>query len=334
MMPEDFINHFQYPYVLLLLALPPVLLAWSFWRRRTAPSVLYSDLSVLKGLPVSFKQRALGLMPVLRCAALCLGVVALARPQFGTVEHNYKSLGVDIALVMDVSGSMQAQDYHPNRLEAAKKAAIQFLKGRTTDRVTVVVFGEGAAILCPPTMDMNAAQVFVGAITDGIIGGGATAVGDGLALALKKMEDTKAKSRVAVLLTDGESNYGKIQPAQAAEIAKALKVRVHTIALSAGSGGRQLGGLLGNFTIPMPATDDGDGTLRQIADATGGRFFRATDAQSLEKIYSEIDKMEKVEIETQETADYDERFMYFWFPALGLIGLEFLLRAFWLRRLP
>jgi Ca-activated chloride channel family protein len=327
------INHFAHPWLLLLFPIPVLLLVAGLVWRRQSPSILFSGLDIARGLPVSFRQRVLQLLPYTRCLVLMLGVVALARPQYGTTTFSSTALGVDIALVLDVSGSMQEQDYPPNRLEAAKAAAISFIKGRTTDRISVVVFGVSAALLCPPTLDMNAAAQFVAAIHDQMINGSATAVGDGLALAVSKLKDSEAKSRVVILLTDGESNSGNISPTQAAEIARALDVRVYTIGMGragGGGGANLLGGL--NFLPSGPGFNE-DG-LKEIARITGGRYFRSSNNDGLKEIYREIDQLEKTEIEVEETTDYDERFHYFWFPALLLLGLEFLLRAFWLRRLP
>ena len=326
-----FINHFQAPWV--LLALPLTIFLFLLHRRteRLQPTVLFSGLGDLQDLPRSFKQRTLALFPYTRWLALCLGIIALARPQYGTVEFSTSSLGVDIALAIDVSGSMQQDDYAPNRLEAAKAAAVEFVKNRKTDRVSVVVFAESAALLVPPTMDMPAVQQFIRAIQFNMINGQATAVGNGLALATSKLKDSPAKSRVVVLLTDGESNTGKIQPAQAAEIAKALNVKVYTIGLET-----NYGGMARFLNVPMAAPNRSfdDSQLRQIAETTGGRYFRASDTESLRNIYQEIDRLEKTELEVNETADYNERFMIFWFPALALLGFEFLLRALWLRRIP
>lgn len=325
-----FINHFQAPWV--LLALPLTIFFFVLHRRaeRQQPTVLFSGLADLQDLPRSFKQRVLGLFPYTRWLALCLGIVALARPQYGTVEYSTSSLGVDIALAIDVSGSMRQDDYAPNRLEAAKSAAIEFVKNRKTDRVSVVVFAESAALLVPPTLDMPAVQQFLRAIQFNMVDGQATAVGDGLALATSKLKDSPAKSRVVVLLTDGESNTGKIQPEQAAEIAKALDVRVYTIGLET-----NYAGMARFFNMPtMGGRSFDDSQLRKIAEVTGGRHFRASDTESLRNIYSEIDRLEKTELEVDEVADFNERFMIFWFPALALLGFEFLLRAIWLRRIP
>jgi Ca-activated chloride channel family protein len=317
------INQFAAPWVLALLPLP-LLLLWLQQRRLAVPpTVLYSDLSVARGLPRSLRQTVLAMLPWTRALVLMLGIVALARPQLGTREFSVSSLGIDIAMVLDVSGSMQAQDLLPNRLEAAKAAAVQFVEGRKSDRVSVVVFGETAAVLCPPTLDLGAVQMFLRSIHDGMIRNNATAIGDGLALAVSKLKDSEAKSRVVVLLSDGENNAGRLEPMQAAEIARALGVRVYTISV-----GRPAGPP-GSARAGFDTTD-----LRNIAQVTGGQYFHASNEEALRRVYAEIDQMERTEIETNETASYDERFMVFLLPALMLLGLELALRALFVGRLP
>lgn len=329
---EEIVYRFLHPWVLAALPIPFVLLGWELLkRRRREPSVLYSDLSVARGLPLSMRQRALVFFPWTRALALGLGIVALARPQSGTVEYNVSTLGVDISMVLDVSGSMQDTDFRPSRLEAAKTAAIDFVRGRRTDRIGVVIFGSSAAILTPPTLDMAAVELFLSAIRDNIIMNNATALGEGLALGVRQIagsedEEELATSRVAILLTDGDNNSGKINPMQAAEIARSLGVRVYTI----GIGGTRFGQ---GLSINRRSGFDEE-TLRDIADMTGGRYFHATNEESLQEIYREIDEMEKSEIEVDESADFDEQFLWFWIPGLGLLALEFLLKAFWIRRLP
>jgi Ca-activated chloride channel family protein len=332
---SDFINHFAHPWFLAALVLVPVLLLLQRRADRNSPSVLYSDLSIAKGLPRSARQRFMSVIPYSRALVLSLGIIALARPQYGNLELKTSALGVDIALVLDVSGSMLEDDYLPSRLEAAKVAAQAFVKARTTDRISVIVFATSAALLCPPTLDMAAAEQFIGAIHRDMIASGSTAVGDGLGLAVSKLKDSPAKSRVAIVLTDGDSNSGKITPEQAAETAEALKVRVYTIGLTRGNaGGAAMGGLLGGQAFAPPSAGFNEEILKNIAERTGGKYFRASNERSLRQIYQEIDALEKTEIEVQQTADYDERFYLFWLPALLLLGIEFLLKAFWLRRLP
>ena len=324
-MSTEIFYRFLFPWVLVGLPLPFVLL-WLEWRR-PHPTHLFSDLGFLAGMPVSWRTRAAQILPWMRTLALCLGIFAMARPQLGTIEYNATTLGVDIALVMDVSGSMQERDFNPNRLEASKEAAIKFIQSRKSDRITVVVFSEKAATLCPPTTDLGAAQMFVESISDGIIPNQSTAVGDGLALAVSKLKDSPAKSRVAVLLTDGESNSGSLKPDQAAEIARSLGVKVYTI--SVGSVG-----MLDVFGRQMQGAVAAQPQLQRIAEITGGKYYTAANERKLREVYDEIDRLEKTEMQVNETADFSEKFMFFWYPALALLALELLLRAFVLRRLP
>lgn len=330
----SWINHFAHPWLLLLLLLVPVVLLVQRRAERRAPSILFSDLRLAHGLPKSARQRFLEFLPYSRALILSLGILALARPQYGTLDMRTSSLGVDIAMVLDVSGSMQEDDYYPNRLEAAKVAAQTFVQNRKTDRISVVVFATSAALLCPPTLDMAAVNQFLGAIHRDMITSESTAVGDGLGLAVKQLKESDAKSKVVILLTDGDSNSGKLTPAQAAEAAKALGIRVYTIGMTRGNAGAGQLGLFGGAPFAQQALGISEDVLENIAKMTGGQYFRASNEQSLRQIYLEIDKLEKTEIEVQQTADYDERFYIFWLPALVLLGLEFLLKAFWLRRLP
>ncbi|MDX2175216.1 MAG: VWA domain-containing protein [Candidatus Sumerlaeia bacterium] len=332
------INEFRFlhPWVLAGIVLVPLLL-WRQLRaaRRETPTFLFSDTAVLRGLGATWRTRAVASLPWLRAMVLSLGVVALARPQLGTIERNVQSLGVDIALVLDVSGSMQAVDLKPNRLEAAKLAATEFVRNRPSDRLSVVVFATSAALLCPPTMDRGAVETFINTIYQGIITNESTAIGTGLGLGVSQLKDSEAKSRVVILLTDGVNNSGRITPAQAAEAAQALGVRVYTIGVG-GEGPAYIpqktpfGGIVNQ---PINAEVDERG-LTEIAEATGGRYFRAVDTESLLRIYDEINAMEKTEISVDETADFNERFAGLWVPALLLLGLELLLRAFLLVRIP
>jgi Ca-activated chloride channel family protein len=334
-MTRDVSFQFLNPEFLAALVLVP-LAVWSAMRVRRIgrPTLVYSDLAPMQGLRPTWRMRADALLPWMRGLALALGIVALARPQLGTVERNVRTLGVDIVLAIDTSGSMQAMDLEPNRLEAAKAAATDFVSRRRYDRIAVVLFGESAALLCPPTFDHDAVKMFIAAIRDKIIKGGSTAIGSGLALATSKLKDSPAKSRVVVLLTDGVNNSGIISPLQAAEAAKALGVRVYTIGV--GGDRETLARVRDEFgritTRPFEGVDSA--TLTKIAEMTGGRYFQAKDNESLQSVYKEIDRLERTELEVDETADYEERFLLLWGPALLLLGLETLLRALVLRRIP
>ena len=323
-MMEDVLYRFLHPWMLVLLPLPFIWLMLQVRReKKSPPALLYSDLSVARGLPVSMRQRAWRLLPWLRTGALCLAIIALARPQCGTVEYSASAVGADISMVIDVSGSMQARDVQPNRLEASKTAAAEFVRSRRNDRVSVVLFGEDTAVLCPPTLDMKAVEMFIDSIYNGIISSRATAIGDGLGRAIDLMKDSDVESRVIILLTDGDNNAGVLEPLQAAEMARALDIRIYTI----GVGQPYVPGL-------SIRADFDERPLIEIAEMTGGEYYHAGDEESLEQVYRDIDKLERSPIEVDEVADFNERFMVFWFPGLLLLGVEIFLRAFWLRRLP
>lgn len=323
----EWINHFQHPWMLTLLPLPIVWLVWHVLRGSIAPSVTYSGLDIAQGLPISLRQRVLGLLPYSRALVLLLGIIALSRPQYGTTEYDVSTRGLDIVLCIDVSGSMQAQDFLPNRIEAAKKSAIEFVRSRNTDRIGVTLFGAETAILAPFTLDMNALETLLDAIYIGIINQNGTAIGDGLGLSARMFEDSEAESKVILLLTDGENNMGRLEPFQAADIARALGIRVYTIGV--GRDARASGGLMFGGRADFDSRE-----LIAIAERTGGRYFHASNERALSQIYEEIDKLERTDLQVSETATYNERFMIFWFPALALLLSEIALRAFWLRRLP
>lgn len=324
----DWINHFHHPWVLALLPLPLLLFLWQRWKGGPPPSVTYSGLDVARGLPLSLRQRVMGLFPYTRALVLLLGIIALARPQHGTTEYDVHARGIDIVMCIDVSGSMQMQDFSPNRLEAAKRAAAEFVSQRTRDRVAITLFGANTAVLSPPTLDMNASRTFIESIYDGIIQNHATAIGDGLGISTQLLEESDAETKVILLLTDGENNSGRLEPLQAADIAKALGIRVYTIGVGRdvrAGGGALFGRGRGDFDSAV---------LQEIADRTGGQYFSAANEQALSRVYEDIDALERSELEVSETATYTERFMFFWFPALALLLGELAVRAFWLRRLP
>ncbi|MBX3727627.1 MAG: VWA domain-containing protein [Candidatus Sumerlaeia bacterium] len=329
---------FLHPWFLALLPLPLIWLAWHYWRRRDAvPALVYSDAALLAAGRRTWRTRAVALMPAMRAGILLLGIVALARPQYGQVQRRQAALGIDIGLVLDVSGSMDYPDFPPNRLEVAKGVLKDFVAGRETDRVSLVVFGSSAALLCPPTFDHVAVQQFIDFISPATFARDQrmTAVGDGLGLAVSKLVDSEAASKVVILLTDGDNNEGRLDPLQAADAAAALGVRVYTIGVGT-DGPIQVPttDLFGRRVMQTIYETMDEEVLRQMAAKTGGRYFRATDAVALRRIYEEIDKLEKIEIEVSQYDDYDERFQLLWLPALMLLGIEFLLRGFVLGRVP
>ena len=324
------------PWLLLLLALLP-LIGWWLWhrRRRIRPRMKYSSLALLRAATPTLRARLLGVPLVLVFAAGALIILGLARPQSAWREHRRFAEGIDIMLVIDVSDSMRALDFTPNRLEKAKEVVKQFVRGRSEDQIGLVIFARDTFTLCPLTQDYNALESFVDNIKFGIVNGDATAIGMGLANGVNKLRVSKAQSKVIILLTDGENNAGRIDPLSAAEIAKQFAVRVYTIGVGSVRGQVRIPnpGAFGPRTVTILSALDVK-QLTQIAEMTGGRFFHATDDRSLEKIYQDIDKLERTKVEVSETHYFDELAQYLMLPALFLLLLAFALENTWLRTFP
>lgn len=312
---------FASPWLLLLLLLVPfVVVLAHYWFRRRASVIIHSNLELISHAQPRSGNFWLRLAALLRGLALAMLIVALARPQYGRVERKSFSEGIDIMLLLDVSGSMRSQDFVPNRLEAAKEVISEFIAGRKGDRIGLVVFAATAATLVPLTLDYAVVQKFVQRVQFGIVDERATAIGMGIATALKKLESSKAKSKVVVLLTDGENNAGNVDPLAAAEAARALKVRIYTIGVGTDTGG---GGLFGGMVGQEAGLDEK--TLKAIAEKTGGLYFHATSNEKLREIYRQIDKLEKTRIESTQFDKFDELAPLFICIGLTLLCLELLL---------
>jgi len=320
-------------YLILLVIIP--LLVIYFRRIRSSGAVKYSDIGNFKKIRKKGLVNLRNLLWMMRIAALTLLIIAAARPQFGRKDITFPSEVVDIMLTVDVSQSMSAQDFKPNRLGAAKKSAEEFINGRPYDRIGLVVYATTAFSLCPLTIDHGVVKDFLDSVDFGIVDGNNTAIGTGLSTAVKRMKESDAKSKFIILLTDGQNNFGKIDPITAANIAKTFKIRVYTIGV--GSEGTvmvpQNVPLFGTRFIPMPYGLDEE-TLKKIADITGGKYYKAEDEKKLEEIYKEIDKEEKTEIKVEEHYDYNELMGYFALPALLLVIGELTLANTRLRKLP
>ena len=326
---------FLYPWILVGLVVP---IAWTLLRRwkqdRFVAAVSYpavEDLPASSGL----RARARWLLVGLRALTLAILVVTLARPLFGEREELVVSEGIDIVLALDISGSMRAEDFQPdNRLHVAKEVARRFIEGRKGDRIGLVVFAVGAYTQCPLTTDHSVLLSMLDAVDFGDIRDG-TAIGLAIATATNRLREADSPSRVMVLLTDGRNNAGSVDPVTAARLAKAVGVRIHTIA--AGSLGDAPfpidDPLLGRRYVRVPVQIDEE-TLRKVAEITGGTSFRATDAGALAAIYEQIDAMEKTRVETKTYVDYSEFGASLLLPALALLLLELLLGAGPLRKLP
>jgi Ca-activated chloride channel family protein len=325
---------FAYPYafLLLLLIVPAVYLAL---RRRRERSVGFSSLDVLlgAGLEASAWKR-LGRVG-LRVLVLVLLVATIARPQTGQSEYSTHTEGVDILLVLDTSGSMQAQDFKPkNRLHVAKEVVKEFVGKREHDRIGLVVFAAQALTQCPLTLDYPVLERLIDQVDIGMLEDG-TAIGVALATAANRMKNSKAKSRVVVLLTDGQNNTGTIDPTTAAKVAAALGIKVYTIGV--GTKGRAPmpvnDPIFGKRLISVEVNLDED-MLTKIAELTGGQYFRATDREELFEIYDRIDELEKSRIETETFVNYTDRYRWLLLPALGLFIMELALGQTVLRELP
>ena len=329
------IFRFEDPLFLLLLGAVPLLAWWYVARgRKRRGSLTHPDAMGL-GRAAGGEGRWLRHVPaVLRGSALLCLIVAFARPQTGVTGENVVTEGIDIVLTLDISSSMLAEDLAPNRIEAAKAVAADFAGGRSNDRIGLVIFAGKAFTQAPLTLDHSVVVSLIGELEGGMIEDG-TAVGMGLATAVKRLQAGEAASRVVVLLTDGRNNRGEIDPVTAAQAAQALGVRVYTI----GAGSR------GAARVPVPdrfggrryvttRVDVDEPTLSAVAETTGGRYYRATDRESLEAIYREIDELETTEMQIENFTSYGERFHLPLLAGMVLLLAELALGRTWLRTLP
>jgi Ca-activated chloride channel family protein len=326
---------FEDPWVLGLLALLPIALLTRHWigRRRTG-TIRYSAADLARAAGPGRARWARGIPPALRTLSIAAFILAAARPQTGLTSESVLTEGIDIVLVLDISSSMLAEDLQPNRLEAAKAVATDFVEGRRNDRIALVAFAGQAFTQVPLTLDYSVVTSLVGELDPGMIEDG-TAVGMGLATAVKRLQASDAESKVVVLLTDGSNNRGEIGPVTAAQMAEALGIRVYTIGVgSRGTARVPVDDPLRGRVYGTMRVNIDEETLREVASTTGGQYFRATDSESLAQIYSEIDQLERTEIEVENFTQYAERFGVPLGIGLLLLVLEIGLTQTVLRRLP
>lgn len=329
------LSSYQFAYPWMLALLPLVLLAavWHFMRRKEnhQAHTRISHLGAIRGHSLRGLLR-MYLLPLLRILSLALIVVALARPQKVLKKQNIKGEGIDINLVMDISGSMLSKDLEPNRLEASKKVAADFIDKRQFDRVGLVVYAGVAYTLCPPTTDYRVLKEFLENLNFGQVFDG-TAIGMGLATAVNRMKDSNSESKIIVLLTDGMNNSGYYGPLEAANMAKALGIRVYTIGVGsrgiALSPARPLPG--GGYEFRPQQVEIDEALLEEISRMTGGKYFRATDNASLGQIYDDINRLEKTEYEVTTIERETEAFHTLVMWAIILLLLEMTLRYTFLR---
>ena len=302
--------------------------------RNRIGSLRFSSFQLIKGLQVSNGAWKRHLLTALRLLGIALILVAIARPQEENTLKEVNAEGVDIMLVLDISGSMRAMDFKPNRLEAVKKVADQFVANRFTDRIGLIVFGSESFLKCPLTTDLTRLQGFINDIhiVDQKFDG--TAIGLAIASGINRLRDSKAKSKVMIVLSDGKNNAGELDPITAAQMAKDYGIKIYTI--GAGTKGQALMPVktpMGMQTMRVQVDVD-EATLKKIAETTGGVYFRATDEASLAKIYDQISQMEKTKYKVKEYVEYSELFYWPLLIALLLLSLESMLDKTIFRRYP
>jgi len=325
---------FANPEFLLLLFLIPGMAVWYYYRLHAKESdVRFSTLLPFAMVKYSAKERLRHLPFILRMTALMFAIIALARPQSTSKGENVYSEGIDIVLALDISGSMLAEDFQPNRIEAAKNVAQDFITGRTNDRIGLVIFSGESFTQCPLTVDYEVLKTLIKPLKSGMIEDG-TAIGLGLANAVNRLRESKAKSKVIILLTDGVNNRGEIDPITAAQISQSYGIRVYTVGV----------GTIGEAPYPvqtpfgiryqMVPVEIDEKVLNQVAEMTEGKYFRATDNKKLRSIYQEIDRLEKTRVEVRSYRRYTELFYSFVFVTLFLMIGDIGLSNTWLRKLP
>lgn len=327
---------FQDPWLFLLLAIIPLLIYRAF---RNRPATLhFSSLDSLKILHSKGVEFLAATPLILRCLAIVLLVMALARPQEGRKSTEILSAGVDILLAIDTSGSMRAMDFEKNhqpvdRLTVVKDVVSEFIGSREFDRIGMVVFGNEAFTQCPLTLDHDILHSFLNKLQIGVAGD-STAIGSAIGISVKRLKDLESKSKVIILLTDGRNNAGNITPYQAAEIAKTYGIKIYTVGVGTkGDAPFPMNTPFGQQMLMQKVQLDED-SLVKIAEQTGGRYFRATDSDSLKQIYAQIDSLEKSEVKWVDHSEYRELFPLFLIPALLLVLTEVVLTQTLLRRVP
>lgn len=331
--------NWAHPYFWLLLLVLP-LAAWLRGKRGRPPAFVYSSTQLVRGILNITKSHSGGFLSALRWLTLALCIGGLTQLQRTRSETKVTASGVDIVVAIDMSGSMQSEDFQingqpANRLEKAKDVLKKFIEKRPSDRIGLVAFATQAYIAAPMTLDHDFLAQNLDRLEIGTIDESQTAIGSGLSTAINRLRDLKSKSKIVILMTDGQNNAGKIEPMTAAEAAQALNVKVYTIGVGIRGMGKVpmfIGGRKVGYR-PQPVDIDED-TLQKIADMTKGKYYRADNSEKFDSIYAEIDKLEKTEAEVKKFAHVQELFPWFVTPALVLLLLEVILRHTAFRRLP
>ena len=310
-------------------------MAFWYWfkGKNKSASLTYSSLKMFKGFSPSFRERFRHIPILFRLFAVALLIVAMARPQTYSSGENIYTEGIDIAMLLDISGSMLAEDFKPNRIDAAKNVIDDFIKGRTSDKIGLVVFAKESFTQCPLTIDYPVLRGLLKDIKSGMIEDG-TAIGTAIANGVNRLKDSKAKSRVIILLTDGVNNSGEIDPLTAAQIAKTYGIRIYAIGV----------GTIGNAPYPfqtpygiryqMVPVEIDEATLQKVAQITNGKYFRATNNSKLADIYKEIDKMEKTKVEVTSYRNAKELYYGWLTGGFMLLLFEVVLSRTLFRKIP
>jgi Ca-activated chloride channel homolog len=319
-----------------LMLILPVMLAWYIWRLRKQEGELnFSSFSLFRGIKSAAKAKWRHVLMVLRMLAFVLIIMALARPQSRSSWKDTKTEGIDIMISLDISLSMLAKDFKPNRFDVAKDVLLDFIDARPNDRIGLVIFGGEAFTQCPVTTDHKVLKNMIPEVKAGSLDQG-TAIGLGLADAVARIKDSNAKSKVIILISDGVNNVGEISPITAGELARTYGVRVYCIGV--GSKGKALQPVAmyaqGEYEYDYVDVEIDEKVMSEISDMTGGRYFRATNKESLEDVYREIDKMEKTIISEKSFSNKAEHFLPFAIAAVVLLVLEFILRFTLFRTFP
>lgn len=322
----------KYPYLLFLLLIIPALIAWYVWKwKKSSPTIFISNIKSFGKRKNSLKVMVMHIAFGMQLLAIAAMIIAICRPQTFDSQHTSRIEGTDITIALDISSSMLASDLQPNRLAAAKDVAQKFINQRVNDNIALVVFSGESLSLMPLTNDRAALVNSVRNINPGMLNDG-TAIGDGVSSAINRLISGKAKSKSIILLTDGTNNAGEVAPFTAAQLAKQKGIKIYTIGVGT-NGTIQITDPYGFSTTTMETKID-EGTLKNMADLTKGKYFRATDSKTLANIFAEIDSLEKTELDVEKFTQTDENFMPWLGLALLALVLSNLLRYTVLRRIP
>jgi Ca-activated chloride channel homolog len=328
---------FAHPYVLLMLLLLPAL-AWLKGKAGQASAFVYSSVDLVRPISGLRRSRAGAILANLRWLALAIFIIALAQPRLVRGESHVKASGIDIVVALDLSGSMRSLDFGPDlsRIKLAKEVLGTFIDNRPNDRIGLVAFAKEAYIASPPTLDHDYLHQQLDRLDIGVIDERATAIGSALMTALNRIKDLKDKSKIVILMTDGENNSGKVSPLTAADAAQALGVKVYTIGIGRqGTAPEPYGrDMFGHVLTRDVEVDIDEDTLTKIAQETHGKYYRADTADTLRKIYADIDRLETTEVEVKKYQQYDELFGHVAIAGLGVLLFEMVLAQTVWRKLP